>query len=123
VKLLLDTHTVIWWLAGDDRLSQPAREAIARAGVDAAVSVACVWEASIKTASSRLEGPDLASAVAAAGLPFLHIDEHHAKLAGELPLFHRDPFDRMLVAQARIEQLSIVTTDSDIPRYGIPVIW
>jgi PIN domain nuclease of toxin-antitoxin system len=123
VKLLLDTHTIIWWLGGDDRLSQSAREAIARAGTDAAVSAACVWEASIKTASGRLQGPDLASAVAAAGLPFLHIDERHAKLAGELPLLHRDPFDRMLVAQARIEQLAIVTADGDIPRYGVPVIW
>ena len=54
-----------------------------------------------------------------------YIPEHerHAKLAGELPLIHRDPFDRMLVAQARIEQLAIVTADADIPRYGIPVIW
>jgi PIN domain nuclease of toxin-antitoxin system len=123
MKLLLDTHTTIWWLGGDGRLSPPAREAITRAGADAAVSVACVWEASIKSASGRLKGPDLASAVAAASLPFLHIDERHAKLAGELPLLHRDPFDRMLVAQARIEQLAIVTADGDIPRYGIPVIW
>jgi PIN domain nuclease of toxin-antitoxin system len=123
VKLLLDTHTTIWWLGSDDRLSRTAREAISRVGADAAVSVACVWEASIKTASGRLEGPDLASAVAAAGLPFLHIEEHHAKLAGELPMLHRDPFDRMLVAQARIEQLAIVTADNDIPRYGVPVIW
>ncbi|HEY2631421.1 MAG TPA: type II toxin-antitoxin system VapC family toxin [Solirubrobacteraceae bacterium] len=123
MKLLLDTHTTIWWLAGDDRLSQVAREAIARAGAESAVSVACVWEASIKTGSGRLEGPDLTSAVTAAGLPFLPIDEQHAKLAGELPLLHRDPFDRMLVAQARIEQLAIVTVDHDIPRYGVPVIW
>lgn len=123
MKLLLDTHATIWWLGSDDRLSRVAREAIARAGAGAAVSVACVWEASIKTASGRLEGPDLASAVAATGLPFLHIDERHAKLAGELPLLHRDPFDRMLVAQARIEQLAIVTADGDIPRYGVPVIW
>jgi len=123
MKLLLDTHTTIWWLGGDDRLSRTAKEAIAQAGADAAVSVACVWEASIKVASGRLRGPDLASAVAAAGLLFMHIDERHAKLAGELPLIHRDPFDRMLVAQARIEQLAIVTADADIPRYGVPVIW
>ncbi|MGI8413257.1 MAG: type II toxin-antitoxin system VapC family toxin [Solirubrobacteraceae bacterium] len=59
----------------------------------------------------------------AAGFPFLRIDEHHAKLAVELPLIHRDPFDRMLVAQATIEQLVIVTADSSIPRYGVPVVW
>jgi PIN domain nuclease of toxin-antitoxin system len=56
-------------------------------------------------------------------LPFLRIDEHHAKLAGELPPIHRDPFDRMLVAQAMIEQLAIVTADSAIPRYGVPIVW
>jgi PIN domain nuclease of toxin-antitoxin system len=123
VKLLIDTHAAIWWLAGEEQLSHAARDAIARAGPEAVVSVASVWEASIKAASGRLQGPDLASAVAAAGMPFLCIDERHAKLAGELPLLHRDPFDRMLVAQARIEQLAIVTADSDIPRYGIPVIW
>lgn len=123
MKLLLDTHAAIWWLAGDERLSDTARQQIARAGVEAGVSVASVWEASIKMASGRLQGPDLASAIAAAGIPFLNIDERHAKLAGELPLLHRDPFDRMLVAQARVEQLAIVTTDADIPRYGVPVLW
>lgn len=123
LKLLIDTHAVIWWLNGDKRLSQTAHDAIARAGAEAAVSTASVWEASIKAASGRLRGPDLSSAVAAAGMPFLYIDERHAKLAGELPLLHRDPFDRMLVAQARIEQLTIVSADSDIPRYGVPIVW
>lgn len=75
-------------------------------------------------ASARQRGrPDLLGAVAAAGLPFLRIDEHHAKLAGELPAVHRDPFDRMLVAQAMIEQLIIVTSDRHIPRYGVAVLW
>jgi PIN domain nuclease of toxin-antitoxin system len=82
-----------------------------------------VWEASIKQAAGRMRGPDLVSAVAVAGFPFLRIDEQHAKLAGELPLIHRDPFDRMLVAQATIEQLVIVTGDTDIPRYGVPTVW
>jgi PIN domain nuclease of toxin-antitoxin system len=54
---------------------------------------------------------------------FLRIDEHHAKLAGELPLIHRDPFDRMLVAQAQIEQLVIVTADPEIRKYDVPVVW
>jgi PIN domain nuclease of toxin-antitoxin system len=123
VKLLVDTHTAIWWLAGDSRLSETARSAIASAGIEAGVSVASVWEASIKRTAGRLRGPDLAASVSAAGLPFLHIDERHAKLAGELPLVHRDPFDRMLVAQASIERLSIVTADGQIPKYDVPVIW
>jgi PIN domain nuclease of toxin-antitoxin system len=123
LKLLVDTHAAIWWLAGDRRLSAAARAAIAQAGVEAAVSVASVWEASIKHAAGRLKGPDLAAAVSAAGLPFLGIDERHAKAAGELPLVHRDPFDRMLVAQASVERLSIVTADEQIRRYDVPVIW
>ncbi len=123
MKLLVDTQAVIWWLAADHRLSARAQAAIGKAGDAAVVSAASIWEASIKRASGRLTGPDLLAAVAAAGLPFLKIDEHHAKLAGELPLIHRDPFDRMLVAQAMLEQLVIVTSDAEIPRYGVPVVW
>jgi PIN domain nuclease of toxin-antitoxin system len=123
LKLLIDTHAAIWWLAGDTRLSGAARAAIADAGAEAGVSVASVWEASIKRAAGRLKGPDLAAALSTAGLPFLRIDERHAKVAGELPLMHRDPFDRMLVAQASVERLSIVTADEQIPRYDVPVIW
>lgn len=123
MKLLVDTQAVIWWLSADPRLSAAARAAIARAGAEAVVSVASIWEASIKRASGRLAGPDLLAAVTAARLPFLRIDEQHAKLAGELPMLHRDPFDRMLVAQAMVEQLAIVTADSEIPRYGVPVLW
>lgn len=123
MKLLIDTQAVIWWLGADARLSPIARDAIARAGAEACVSAASIWEASIKRAAGKLAGPDLLDAVAAARLPFLAIDERHAKLAGELPLLHRDPFDRMLVAQARIEGLAIVTADSEIPRYGVPVVW
>jgi PIN domain nuclease of toxin-antitoxin system len=123
LKLLVDTHAAIWWLAGDGRLSEAARTAIADAGVEAGVSVASIWEASIKRSAGRLRGPDLAAALGAAGLPFLRIDERHAKVAGELPLVHRDPFDRMLVAQASVERLSIVTGDAQIAKYGVAVIW
>jgi PIN domain nuclease of toxin-antitoxin system len=123
MKLLIDTHAAIWWLAGDRRLSAAARAAIASADVEAAVSVASIWEASIKHSAGRLRGPDLRTALSAAGIPFLRIDERHAKVAGELPLVHRDPFDRMLVAQASVERLSIVTADEQIPRYDVPVIW
>ena len=123
MRLLIDTHATIWWLAGDQRLSARAREAISDAGAQAGVSVASVWEASIKRTTGKLRGPDFAAAVSAAGLPLLCIDEHHAKLAGELPLVHRDPFDRMLIAQARIERLAIVTGDSRICGYDVAVVW
>ncbi len=123
MKLLVDTHAILWWLSADARLTPAARQAIARAGAGAAVSAASIWEASIKRAAGKLTGPDLLDAVTSAGLPFLRIDEHHDKLAGELPLLHRDPFDRMIVAQAMIEGLAIVSSDPEIPRYGAPVIW
>jgi len=114
---------VIWWLSGDARLGSAARAAIERAGLGATVSSASVWEAAIQRASGRLRGPELAGAATAAGFSLLPIDQHHARLAGELPLLHRDPFDRMLVAQAMIEQLPIVSRDAIIARYGVPVLW
>jgi PIN domain nuclease of toxin-antitoxin system len=123
LKLLIDTHAAIWWLAGDERLSEAARAAIADAGVEAGVSVVSIWEASIRRSAGRLKGPDLTAALSAVGMPVLHIDERHAKVAGELPLVHRDPFDRMLVAQASVERLSIVTRDAQIAKHDVPVIW
>jgi len=123
MKLLLDTQAILWWLSADPRLSTSAQAAITRAGSGAGVSAASIWEAAIKRASGKLRGPDLLGAVTAAGLPFLRIDEHHAKLAGELPPIHRDPFDRMIVAQALLESLVVVTSDSQIARYGVSVVW
>lgn len=123
MKLLLDTHAILWWLGADPHLSDTARDTITQAGDDTWVSAASIWEASIKRASGKLAGPDLLSAVEAAGLRLLSIDARHGKLAGELPLLHRDPFDRMLVAQARLERLVVVSADADIPRYGVPVVW
>lgn len=123
MRLLLDTHAALWWLAGSAKLGTRARTAIERAGQDAIVSSASVWEAAIKRAAGKLESPDLADAAAAAGLAFLAIDEHHGKLAGALPPIHRDPFDRMLVAQAIIERLTIVTADAHIAKYDVDVLW
>lgn len=123
MRLLLDTHAVLWWLAGSARLGTRARTAIERAGPGALVSAASVWEAAIKRAAGKLESPDLADAAAAAGLTFIPIDEHHAKLAGALPPIHRDPFDRMLVAQAMVENLTLVTADPHIPKYDVRVLW
>lgn len=123
MRLLLDTHAALWWLAGSARLSARARTSIERAGPDAIVSAASVWEAAIKRAAGKLESPDLADAAAAAGLTFLPIDERHAKRAGTLPPIHRDPFDRMLVAQAMLEDLTLVTADPQIPKYDVTVLW
>ncbi|MGE4424948.1 MAG: type II toxin-antitoxin system VapC family toxin [Solirubrobacteraceae bacterium] len=124
MRLLLDTQAIAWWLEGDtERLSPRAREAIMRAGDEAIVSAASVWELSIKRASGRYTGQDLLAPARAAGFEILPMTGEHAKLAGALPLHHRDPFDRMLVAQAMVEDRVIVSSDGVIPRYGVPVVW
>lgn len=123
MRLLLDTHAAVWWLEDDDRLSTAAGNAISDAGQNAAISAASVWELSIKRASGKFQGDDLLEPARAAGFTILPIDGDHAKLAGELPPHHRDPFDRVLVAQALIEDRVLVSSDAVLPKYGVPVIW
>jgi PIN domain nuclease of toxin-antitoxin system len=124
VRLLLDTHAIAWWLAGDHRrLSDRARQAIERAGADAVVSAASIWELSIKRGLGRYDGDDLLEPAQAAGFTILPITGEHGRLAGELPLHHRDPFDRVLVAQALLEDRVLVSSDAALPPYGVPVIW
>ncbi|MBF6618796.1 MAG: type II toxin-antitoxin system VapC family toxin [Patulibacter sp.] len=123
MRLLLDTQAIVWWLEDDPRLSARAAEAIARAGTDAVVSAASVWELAIKRAAGKYPGDDLLGPAEAAGFTILTITGAHGKLAGELPLHHRDPFDRVIVAQAIIEDRVLVTSDAVLARYGVPVIW
>ena len=106
MRLLLDTHALLWWLDDADRLGPLARRAIAAGANLVVVSAASAWEIAIKRASGKLTGAEeLSSAVEAEGFVPLAINFHHAVEAGELPRHHADPFDRMLVAQARIERL------------------
>lgn len=122
MNLLLDTHALLWWLA-DEELSAPARAAIADPDRLVAVSAATVWEISIKRQLGKLEAPnDLLDAIAASGFEPLDITIGHADAAGALPPHHRDPFDRMLVAQARAEGLAIVTRDPAIEAYGVDTL-
>jgi PIN domain nuclease of toxin-antitoxin system len=124
VRLLLDTHAIAWWLSGThERISLRARDAIAAAGDDAVVSAASIWELAIKRASGRYDGDDLLGPAENAGFSILAITGAHGKLAAELPPHHRDPFDRVLVAQAIIEDRVLVTSDEVIPQYGVPVVW
>ncbi|CAN5780851.1 type II toxin-antitoxin system VapC family toxin [soil metagenome] len=123
MRLLLDTHTVLWWLAGDERLSDRAADAISAAEADSLVSAASIWEASIKQSAGKLVGPDLFTATTGSGFPVLAMTGEHARLAGQLPLHHRDPFDRMLVAQASLDGLVLVSRDEGLRTYGIPVLW
>jgi PIN domain nuclease of toxin-antitoxin system len=122
LNLLLDAHALLWWLADDPSLSRRARTSIAKAGT-VFVSAATVWEIAIKQSAGKLEiPPDLPEQIVVNQLAELKITIDHAYAAGLLPRHHTDPFDRMLVAQAKIENLTIVTRDPKIRRYDVPVI-
>lgn len=122
MNLLLDTHAVIWFLAGRDELRPEARVAIETAD-RVYVSTASIWEMATKVARGRLEAPlDFSLRLLDLGMLQLALEWEHARVAGGLPLHHRDPIDRMLVAQALVERLTIVTRDDAIRRYPVPVI-
>ena len=122
MNLLLDTHALLWWLA-DEELSDPARQAIEAPENLVAVSAASVWEISIKRALGKLRtGNDLFGAVADAGFDPLPISLEHAEAAGALPAHHDDPFDRMLIAQAQLHDLVIVSRDRRFAPYPVDVL-
>jgi PIN domain nuclease of toxin-antitoxin system len=119
-RLLLDTHTFLWWLADDSRLGTRARALIADAKNQVFVSAATSWEISIKKSLGKIEAPDdLDAVVEEEGFEKLAITFFHGECAGDLPQLHRDPFDRMLVAQSQAEGLEIITADEAIPKYGV----
>lgn len=122
--LLLDTHALLWSVGDTDRLSSLARDVLSAGVVPAFVSAASVWEIAIKRASGKLKAPDdLLEQVALARFGELGITFEHAVLAGALPPHHADPFDRMLIAQAQSENLTLVTNDARIAVYDVPVLW
>lgn len=122
-RLLLDTHVLLWWLADDPVLGAAARAHIADSRNEVFVSAASTWEISIKRTKGLLQAPDnLDTAVEDEGFSKLPISLFHGESAGALPEIHRDPFDRMLIAQAQAEGLELITSDSEIPKYGIRVL-
>jgi PIN domain nuclease of toxin-antitoxin system len=122
MRLLLDTRVLLWWLADDRALSKQARALIANEP-EVFVSAASAWEIAIKRALGKLEAPeDLLPALEAGGIRRLPIDFEHAAVAGALPRHHDDPFDRMLVAQAQREGLTLLTSDIRISRYAVTVL-
>ena len=122
MNLLLDTHALLWWLAGVG-LTDEAATAIGDPDNLVAVSAATVWEASIKAALGRLELPEpIGTAVVEDGLEPLPITLEHAERVTLLPPHHRDPFDRMLIAQAQVEGLVIVTRDPGFRAYDVTVL-
>jgi PIN domain nuclease of toxin-antitoxin system len=122
--LLLDTHALLWSVGEEDRLSSRAHDVLSAGVVPAYVSAASIWEIAIKRAVGKLTAPDnLMEKVADARFIELRITFEHGVLAGALPPHHRDPFDRMLVAQAQSEGLTLVTNDERIAAYDVPVLW
>lgn len=121
MNCLLDSHVLLWWLGMDsDKLSDTVRDAIARAD-QVCISVASVWELEIKRSLGKLDLPVAEwEGVAASGLTFIEIALDDAVAAAALPPIHRDPFDRMLVAQARNRGLTLVTRDARLLEYGVP---
>ena len=123
LNLLLDTHVVLWALTDDQTLSPHGRAALVDNRNRVVVSAAAVWEIAIKRALGKLDAPDdLIHTLAATGFDALPISLEHAAAAGALPRHHRDPFDRMLVAQARLEGLALMTRDSRMARYDVEVV-
>jgi PIN domain nuclease of toxin-antitoxin system len=128
VNLLLDTHAFLWWVAASGELSRKARSAIGSARNECFVSVASGWEIAIKVSLGKLRIDGaldrfLPEQLAANGFRALAIDLKHAARVATLPFHHRDPFDRLLVAQALEEDLAIVTADPVIAKYGVNRVW
>ena len=123
MRLLLDTHVMLWWLNRDHRLTRPVRSSIEQQADQVLVSAASAWEIAIKRAMGKLEPPSRwHQEIAEYGFEPLAITFDHAREAGELPRHHADPFDRMLVAQARLEGLTLVTADPNIAHYDVAVM-
>jgi PIN domain nuclease of toxin-antitoxin system len=122
VRPLLDTHVVLWWLADDEALAGDIKYRLDHEP-DVYVSAATTWEVAIKQAIGKLPAPaGLPQRIRDCGFRPLAINAEHAITAGLLPLIHRDPFDRMLVAQAQCEDLTLVTRDGNCQKYDVPVL-
>ena len=128
MRLLLDTHALLWWLDGDRRLPIKVRRAIADESNAILVSAASAWEITTKARLGKLPGAldvaaDVAGCIESQGFSELEITVLHAQRAGGLPGAHRDPFDRMLVAQAQLEDIAVVSDDDAFDQYKIHRFW
>ncbi len=120
MRLLLDTHALVWALSDIPRLTENTRAAIADPHNDVFVSAITAWEITVKRIKGRITAPDnLSSVIEECGFEHLPLTFFHAEQAGLLPMHHRDPFDRLLIAQAQAEGLIFVTRDRHIRRYGV----
>ena len=128
MRLLLDTHALIWWLAGDRSLSAAARRAVTDLSNEVFVSAVSAWEIATKYRIGKLPeaqalAADVGGAIAGQGFVGLPITGPHGQAAGSLPGPHRDPFDRMLIAQATLGDLVLVSNEAVFDRYGVRRLW
>jgi PIN domain nuclease of toxin-antitoxin system len=128
MNILLDTHALLWWLDGDRRMSRRARAVLGDEDNTVFVSAASAWELATKARLGKLPGAievasDLAGCLAQQAFQELPISVVHAQRAGGLRIDHRDPFDRMLIAQAQMEDLPLVTNEALFETFGITRIW
>lgn len=128
MRLLLDTHALLWWVTDDERLSAAAKRAVADPDNEVFVSAACAWEIATKQRLGKLDDlPHVAERyvelIAADGFQHLAVDHRHALRAGGYALEHRDPFDRMLAAQSELERMPLVTRDPAFALFGTRTLW
>lgn len=128
MRLLIDTQCWLWWFAEPQRLRQETIDLIANEGNELWFSVASVWEMGIKNVMAKLPLPEpidryIDGTVRELGAGLLEIKAAHAVVAAQLPLHHRDPFDRMIIAQAQVEGMAIVTSDRAFEHYDAQILW
>lgn len=124
MKILLDTHALLWWLADDDRLGPQARELIADPGNDVLVSTASLWEIVVKVRVGKLEAEigEVSEATERGGCALLGIGPTHLMTLAGLPMHHRDPFDHLLIAQAITEGATFMSQDRNAPKYPVSIV-
>jgi PIN domain nuclease of toxin-antitoxin system len=124
VRLLIDSHALLWWFEASPALSAPARAAMADAGNEVEISIAALWELTIKGSTRKLTLPvDIETMVVGEGFSVLPITFKHLRRFGALPRLHRDPFDRMMIAQALSEGIPIASCDRAFASYGVQIVW
>jgi PIN domain nuclease of toxin-antitoxin system len=124
LRLLLDTHAALWWLSADERLGERAIAELEDDANEVLLSAAVVWEVALKRSLGKLDVPDdFAATFLRADVRALPVSVEHAAAVERLPWHHSDPFDRVLVAQATIEDAAVVSGDERLRVYGVPVVW